>query len=227
MKTTIVLLLSLSLTMSISGCNTTNEDKVKNAFLTYVNEHFDSKDDLREIVSIQLVDTLGDSAIAKFISLSQELIDALSSSMSKTEKALPDLMIYAKKNKRKYKETMDVGECLIKMSDTFKEYGDDYTRSIEELNGIEIDTTLIYFFHYEVKARIRTVMGQKMMTYHVYIDADGNLFVYDRLMPMEEMPEELRVKMEKIVNFSKLGYILQSTFSDLGKAVERLMREDN
>ena len=77
MKTTLMSLTIISLFFSFICCNKqeTIEDKIKKEFKIYVNENFGDPNDLKEVVSIDLKDTVSYRPIYEIVSMTKGLYE--------------------------------------------------------------------------------------------------------------------------------------------------------
>ena len=182
MKTTLMSLTIISLFFSFICCNKqeTIEDKIKKEFKIYVNENFGDPNDLKEVVSIDLKDTVSYRPIYEIVSMTKGLYEK--------GKEQDDSIFY-------YIEGKGFAKVVNKMTRAEKEKIGTYMKALIDSVGKELDKILEYndstmYIHYEIKARVTKGDIKSLDIYHAYIDNNGKIDIKDHIKKMSELPKK-------------------------------------
>ena len=179
MKTTLMSLTIISLFFSFICCNKqeTIEDKIKKEFKIYVNENFGDPNDLKEVVSIDLKDTVSYRPIYEIVSMTKGLYEK--------GKEQDDSIFY-------YIEGKGFAKVVNKMTRAEKEKIGTYMKALIDFyedKQLEYNDSTMYI-HYEIKARVTKGDIKSLDIYHAYIDNNGKIDIKDHIKKMSELPKK-------------------------------------
>ena len=192
MKTTLMSLTIISLFFSFICCNKqeTIEDKIKKEFKIYVNENFGDPNDLKEVVSIDLKDTVSYRPIYEIVSMTKGLYEK--------GKEQDDSIFYyiegkgfAKVvNKMTRAEKEKIGTYMKALIDFYEDKQLEYISVGKELDKILAYNDSTMYIHYEIKARVTKGDIKSLDIYHAYIDNNGKIDIKDHIKKMSELPKK-------------------------------------
>lgn len=178
------LFLSVMTLFVLFSCTQTKEDKIRNEFKNYVSSNFDDPNSLKEILSIEPIDTITYESIRNGV-IALHGIDSLTNSSDTIEKEQSEIIlskIRAHKYNPYYEEELmsmvlhkaELSRALISW---INDYGfallnamsDSTDNSLNRLKGLNI-------CQYKLKARIKEKDGLKLREYYALEDSVGFRF---------------------------------------------------
>lgn len=176
--------LSVMTLFVLFSCTQTKEDKIRNEFKNYVSSNFDDPNSLKEILSIEPIDTITYESIRNGV-IALHGIDSLTNSSDTIEKEQSEIIlskIRAHKYNPYYEEELmsmvlhkaELSRALISW---INDYGfallnamsDSTDNSLNRLKGLNI-------CQYKLKARIKEKDGLKLREYYALEDSVGFRF---------------------------------------------------
>lgn len=166
------------------SCTQTKEDEIRNEFKNYVSSNFDDPNSLKEILSIEPIDTITYESIRNGV-IALHGIDSLTNSSDSIEKEQSEILlskIRAHKYNPYYKEELmsmvlrkaELCRALISWIDDYgfallNAMSDSTDNSLNRLKGLNI-------YQYKIKARIKEKDDLKLREYYALEDSVGFRF---------------------------------------------------
>lgn len=206
MKNIVLFIAFLFSVISCSPEQPTTKDLIEKEFMIYVNQNFDNPKDLKEIVSINIKDTI---SYQLFKDLAQKSIDLMESTDSLTDARLLDISNIAKKSKQ-----LDLNSFeKEKYSTMLLEYYD-YIEN-KSLNCLKSKNILKHmiektdscidnfsYINYEIKVRKLVNNKIKLQKYYASVENNGCIKIYDEPITIADMPNQFKELVNALDDFN-------------------------
>ena len=178
------LFLSVMILFILFSCTQTKEDKIRSEFKIYVSSNFDDPNSLKEILSIEPIDTITYESIRNGV-IALHGIDSLTNSSDTIEKEQSEIIlskIRAHKYNPYYKEElMSMVLRKVELSRASISWIDDYGFALLNAMSDSTDNSLnrlkgLNICQYKLKARIKEKDGLKLREYYALEDSVGFRF---------------------------------------------------
>lgn len=180
------------------SCTKDKNDIVKDEFYKYVSKNFDDPNDLKEIVSIKIIDTISYESFCNGIKLlygNSEQIDSLESLEKIQRESIINYLRNQKRITDKYKRRI-LGEWIkqsLELNNDMINWIDIYFDETKSLK-IDIDSLLekskkLMLYEYEIKARVNEGTDLKLKQYYALEDSVAIKF-YDTKPTFSDYSEE-------------------------------------
>lgn len=198
MKITPMPLISLLFLFLFFSCENGIEKKIEKEFKTYVNENFGEPSDLKEIVSIELKDTVSYADISNIVKKARNISDIIEGQIDTIHSWSADgtLRQILTNNSEDYSLKKALKDYADMMENT---YLFDFKYKIRQLREFDINDKRIIYFHYIIKTRIKEEQEAKI--YHAYIDSNGKIKIKNKAMLTGEAPEDYLTKFKFLEDF--------------------------
>lgn len=178
------IVLSVIILFALFSCSQTKEDKIRNEFKNYVSSNFDDPNSLKEIVSIEQIDTVTYEHILNGVVALHEIdsLTNLSDSIENEQNAILLGKIRAHNYHPYYKEELksmalrkaELSRNMIAWIDDYgygmlRRMSDSTDNSLNRLKGLNI-------YQYKIKARIKVKDDLKLREYYALEDSIGFRF---------------------------------------------------
>ena len=166
------IVLSVIILFALFSCSQTKEDKIRNEFKNYVSSNFDDPNSLKEIVSIEQIDTVTYEHILNGVVALHEIdsLTNLSDSIENEQNAILLGKIRAHNYHPYYKEELkSMALRKAELSRNMIAWIDSTDNSLNRLKGLNI-------YQYKIKARIKVKDDLKLREYYALEDSIGFRF---------------------------------------------------
>lgn len=166
------------------SCSQTKEDKIRNEFKNYVSSNFDDPNSLKEIVSIEQIDTVTYESIRNGV-IALHALDSLTDSTKSIEEELSESnlsKIRAHQYHSYYKDDLrDLIMQRAKLSRDMLSWHDDYGLTMLHTMSDSVDNLLaglkgLNICQYKIKTRIKHGEDLKLTDYYALEDSVGYRF---------------------------------------------------
>lgn len=166
------------------SCTQTKEDKIRNEFKNYVSSNFDDPNSLKEIVSIEQIDTVTYESIRNGV-IALHALDSLAESIKSIEEELSESnlsKIRAHQYHSYYKDDLrDLIMKRAKLSRDMLSWHDDYGLTMLHTMSDSVDNLLarlkgLNIYQYKIKTRIKHGEDLKLTEYYALEDSVGYRF---------------------------------------------------
>jgi hypothetical protein len=196
MNKNVILLFGIVICML--SCTKSKNDIVKDEFHKYVSQNFDDPNDLKEIVSIELIDTISYEGFCNGTKLLYEASEQIESLVSLENNQCDSIINYLQSHKPvtdEYKRGI-VKEWLIqhtKLNSDMINWNDIYfdeTRFLKmDIDSLLEKTKNLMLYEYEIKVRVNEGANLKLKQYYALEDSIKIRF-FDKKPTFSEYSEE-------------------------------------
>lgn len=192
-------IISVIITLTLFSCTQTKEDIIKDEFKKYVKSNFDDPQDLKEIVSIEQIDTItyehlrdGLYSLHKIVSLVDTLKkigDGQNDEIIKKIKARNYASYNHSRVQNWIKQSLDLNINMYSWINTYYDQQcilrDSLNNMLEKMNDLNI-------FQYRIKARINDNGNLKLHEYYALEDST-NIRIFNKRPTFDDYSEETAV----------------------------------
>lgn len=173
--------------LSFFACTQTKEDKIRTEFKNYVSSNFDDPRNLKEIVSVEQIDTITYESIRNGV-IALHAIDSLTNSSDSIEKE-QSAIILSKIRTHQYQSYYkdDLKDLIMQQAELSRDmmaWIDDYGFAMLHTMSDSMDNSLnllkgLNIYQYRIKTRIKDGDDLKLRDYYALEDSVGYRF-FDR-----------------------------------------------